>query len=50
MHAAVDIAQRQTQIHRPPLSTSHGRPGWEQDADHFEAASWNGPAHADQTV
>ena len=47
MHVAGDMAQRQ-QISplpypRPKAEKLHG-----EHADHVEAASWNGPAHADQ--
>lgn len=49
MHVAVDMAQRQQISLPPPLPypplkkrQSHG-----EHADHLEAASWNGPAHAD---
>ena len=44
MHGYGYMEQRQPKYPPPsPLSKKTGH------ADHFEAASWNGPAHADQT-
>lgn len=45
MHVDVDMAQRQP---NPPLSLIHqSRNVGTEYADHLEAATWNGPAHAD---
>lgn len=44
MHVDVDMAQRQPNT---PLHIHQSRPVGDEYADHFEAATWNGPAHAD---
>ena len=46
MHVAVGMAQRQ-QISPPPYPPLKKRQLHGEHADHLEAASWNGPAHAD---
>ena len=46
MHVAVDMAQRQ-QISHLPYPPTKKRQLHGEHADHLEAASWNGPAHAD---